>query len=145
MAVIASLSRIIPSIGRRTRVDITSAQHPETQQCEQYAYDFHGSSVYRSFSHMMAKTVLEVKVQMKTTSEAGARIKVTKQSDSECRAFRASFSPASLPPIIGRTSPIRVRKIGPPIAPIIVPVISSWVIFPVVGFCGVCSYTYRNG
>jgi hypothetical protein len=62
LALIASLSRRIPSIGRRTRVDITSAQHPETQQCEQYAYDFHGSSVYRRCSQMTAKTMPEVKV-----------------------------------------------------------------------------------
>jgi hypothetical protein len=145
LALITSLSRIIPSIRRRTRVDITSAQHPETQQCEQYAYDFHGSSVYRHFSQMTAKTVLEVKVQMKTNDEEGANIKVIKQYDSECRAFRVPFYPLPVSPIIWRTSPIRVWKIWPPVAPIIVPVISSWVMFPVVGFFSIYAYTYLNG
>jgi len=82
---------------------------------------------------------------MKTNDEEGTNIKVIKQYDSEYPAFRASFYPPSLSPIIWRTSPMRVWKIWPPIAPITVPVIASWVMFPVVGFFGVCSYTYLNG
>jgi hypothetical protein len=56
---IASLSWIIPSVGRGARVDITAAEYHKTQQGEQSATDFHGSSIYHCLltGRMTAKTV----------------------------------------------------------------------------------------
>jgi hypothetical protein len=59
VALIASLSWIIPAVGRGARVDITSAEYHKTQQGEQSAADFHGSSIYHCLltGIMTAKTV----------------------------------------------------------------------------------------
>jgi hypothetical protein len=56
--------------------------------------------------------------------------------------IRAGF----LSPIIRiGTIPIHVWRIRPPILPIIIPIISAWVIFPVGGFFDIGSHTDLNG